>query len=1032
MEEENRRETWEESVSRVKSMMLGKYPELSEDIEWAYGLMSNRKVLGSQRALQYAGRPVLKKNARLFNCWSSYADRLRVFQESFFILLCGGGIGASVQKHHVEELPKFDKDGKKKKTKKTFVIPDSIEGWADSLGVLLSSYMNEPIFPDYYGYDVEFNTSLIRAKGSYLSSSTGKAPGPEPLLRTLEKVRSLLNLLTKNGLKKLRPIDVIDIKCHVSDAVLSGGVRRSSSAFIFSPDDEEVAKCKIGNWQQDNPQRARANISALLLRKETPFRQFEELMQNTKEFGDPGFVWADDKEELFNPCQIKSSKLLTPNGIRQLKDVNVGDKIWSSEGWTTVTKKWSTGVNDVYSYRTTANCFYGTKNHRVLDHGQKIEVKDAECIDVLRGVTTLIIQHDTQDIMDGLVVGDGTVHDYFSGNIKTLIKNLTIKKIVNSYSVHTTLKMAELPKTYDRQIPDRFIYGNRNKVCGFLKGLYSANGSICGNRVTLKTTSFKLLEQVQLMLSSVGIKSYYTTNKSKNVKFDNGTYRCKQSYDLNISTDREMFANQIGFIQKYKDEKLRKIINNTKNSKHLERYHQIVETEHISTEETFDITVDNKSHTYWTQGCNVSNCFEIGMYAKDEEGNSGWGACNLSSVNCGSLKDEEDLYERCRAASFIGTLQAGFTDFGYLGKVTENIVKKEALIGVSLIGVMENPELCLDTTIQKNGAKVVKETNKHYAKKIGINQASRTTCSQPAGTSALILSTSAGVHPHHSPRYIRRVQNNATEAPFLFFKEHNPHACEKSVWGSGGTDENILFPIEIPDGSKTKNQLSAIAMLEIVKDIQTNWVNGGKNKSICVKPFLSHNVSNTITVDGGEWDEVTKYIYKNRNFFSGISLISTSGCKDFPQAPNVAVFTSREIIREYGDAALWSSGLIELALHAFSDENCSLWKACDALLTENFGKDLSKGIFDNGIKHEDLLSATNQVKFITKAKKFADKYIDGDLQCLTYCLKDVYNWKLYNDLIADFKPVDYTQMREETDETKLLEETSCAGGACLI
>ena len=712
IESENRRETWKEAVDRVRNMMHTMYADknITEDIDWAYDMMYKKKVLGSQRALQFGGEPILKRHAKIYNCTASYCDRLRFFQECFWLLLCGSGTGFSVQKHHVSKLPSLSQEPKSEDGRK-YVIEDSIEGWADALGVLLSSYFVKPSeekFKDYKDEYIVFDYSNIRPKGSPLTSGVGKAPGFEPLQNGLEKIRALLDRCLSNGQKKLRPIDAYDIIMHSSDAVLSGGVRRSASLALFSADDEEMAKAKTGNWYIDNPQRARSNNSALLLKDTTTFEEFKALMESVKEFGEPGFIWSDSTEMVFNPC------------------------------------------------------------------------------------------------------------------------------------------------------------------------------------------------------------------------------------------------------------------------------------------------------------------VEISLWPVNEQnGKSGFQGCNLSTINCSSIVDENDFYERCKAAALIGTLQAGFTKLSYLGKDSEEIFEREALLGVSMTGIMEKHDLILTEKVLKTGAKIAVETNKEMAKKININQAARVTCLKPEGTSSSMLGTSSGIHPHHAKRYIRHVQANVLEAPYQHFKHYNPQACELSSWSANKTDEVIKFPIEVPDGAKLKNQLPAVEMLSIVKETQKNWVHSGKNRSLCTQDYLSHNVSNTITVKPDEWNDVTKYIYDNRKYFAGISLIPQSGDKDYPQAPFTTVYTSREIVKEYGDAALWCSGLIELGLNAFEN---NLWAACDYVTL-------------NQAKADD---SEQKLVFVTKMKNFAGKYFEGDIKRLTYCMKDVYNWKIYCDLYNSFKKVDYTQLLETEDNTAGIEEISCAGGACLI
>ena len=329
-----------------------------------------------------------------------------------------------------------------------------------------------------------------------------------------------------------------------------------------------------------------------------------------------------------------------------------------------------------------------------------------------------------------------------------------------------------------------------------------------------------------------------------------------------------------------------------------------------------------------------------------------------------------------------------------------------------MTGIMEQHELCLDPEIQKEGARVIKKTNKEFAAKIGINPAARTTCVKPEGTASCILGTSSGIHPHHAKRYIRRVQANKMENIYQHFRKTNERACEESVWSTNGTDDVISFCIEVPDGSKLKNKIGAIGLLEYVKSTQKNWVMGGRNESLCVQPFLQHNVSNTINVKPEEWEEVEKFIYKNRKFFCGVSLLPVSGDKDYPQAPFTTVYLPSEMVSHYGDGAVFVSGLIEVALNLWED---NLWAACDAIIG------LGDKIKGNGKKI-----------WQKRCQKFADKYMDGDVKRLTYCMKDVYNWKEWVDVKRSYKPVEYTTCIEEHDNTKPEQELACAGGMCEI
>lgn len=305
LESEGRYETWEESVSRVMDMHRDYYKavmseELAALIDEAEEAYKNKEVLGAQRALQFGGEQLLRHPTRLYNCASHHIDRPAAFNETMYMLLCGAGVGFSVQKHHVSGLPQVCK---RTKPAKTFVIEDSIEGWADSFAVLLSSYFEDnQTHPEYQGRRVYFDLNNIRPKGSFISGGF-KAPGPEPLRKSLDKVEHLLEGVVREENRKLTPIEVYDIIMHMADAVIAGGVRRSATIALFSIDDDEMINAKTGNWFIDNPQRARSNNSAVCVRDEITREQFDNIMESVKQFGEPGFVFTDNREFTFNPYE---------------------------------------------------------------------------------------------------------------------------------------------------------------------------------------------------------------------------------------------------------------------------------------------------------------------------------------------------------------------------------------------------------------------------------------------------------------------------------------------------------------------------------------------------------------------------------------------------------------------------------------------------------------------------------------------------------------------------------------------------------
>jgi len=549
----NRRETWEELVTRNKEMHQKKYPELKDDIEDTYKLVYAKKVLPSMRSLQFSGKPIEISPNRLYNCSYLPIDSIDSFNETMFLLLSGCGVGYSVQKHHVKQLPNIMKPFSKRERR--FVIGDSIEGWSDAVKVLIKSYMGSK-----RSSKVKFDYSDIRPKGARLVTSGGKAPGPQPLKECLIKIQGVLD--AKDDGENLAAIEVHDIVCYIADAVLAGGIRRAALISLFSAHDEEMISCKAGSWWEKNPQRGRANNSAVLMRHKITKDFFMDLWKRVElsGAGEPGIYLNNDKDWGTNPC----------------------------------------------------------------------------CEIALR--------------------------------------------------------------------PYQF--------------------------------------------------------------------------------------------------------------------------------------------------------------------------CNLCEVNVSDLADQDELNDRVKAAAFIGTLQAGYTDFHYLREVWKDTTEKDALIGVSMTGIASKKVLELD---MKKAADVVKRENTRVAKLIGINKAARTTCVKPAGTTSLVLGTSSGIHAWHNDYYIRRLRVGKNEAIYSYLKIHHPNLIEDEYFRPHDT-----AVIEIPQSSPKKSIVrteSAFDLLERVKKVSEEWVKPGHRKG-----SNTHNVSATISLKADEWDRAGAWMWENRECYNGLSVLPYNG-GTYTQAP---------------------------------------------------------------------------------------------------------------------------------------------------
>lgn len=846
------RETWPETVVRVVDGNLGfvdkKYIEKDER-EKLINLILNFGFVPAGRHLNATG---VKGRQFVHNCHTSAFDPNDAKLHYTFMfdqLMQGGGVGCNYSNRYtdtqkpvsstvdlhivcredhsnIDEFKDLLSTHISSKEAEVFNVEDSRDGWVDAISRLLH-YSFERTSPGSLIIDV----SAIRKRGDLLKTSGGRACGPGPLVKLLFNAAKILNSCYG---RKLSSLETMELDHAIADCVVAGGKRRSSRMSIKNwkdPDIFEFINCKKidgTHWTTNISIEVDDEFFAEYANGNKHARDvMRETVLAMRLNGEPGFwnislsrTGEKEPEKIFstNPCQPGRATVLTKDGVRTFNDIKAGSVIWSGKKWTTVVRKLHTGIKKVKKYITTAGYFLGTDEHRVMQEGERVEARKAERIDVAIGeVVEGVGEVDNQDVIDGLVIGDGTVHKA-SGNLVLLLigdndqdyfKSEIAEKIIEhrpgiknkSYEIDTTITSQELPRTYERRVPTRFKTGGRAKVCGFLRGLFSANGSVIdGSRVSLKTSSRLLAEDVQEMLSSVGILSYRTTNKKHTVVFENGDYECRESYDVNITSDRDRFIRHIGFIQKYKNDKL----NGTVRSNRGKKTFEIVEILDEGDDDVYDITVDADEHTYWTGGLLVSNCGEIALHA--------WEPCNLGHINLEyfATKPRSEVLEAFRLAA-RWLLRATFSDIPQ--KVQREVVDRNRRVGVGFFGFhawlafnsIKYSE-CYDNervkSLLSHGRKEVARELASYSSILSIPTPVKCTTIAPTGTTAMLPGTTTGSQALLFKRFKRLVNYSSNDPLLKVLKEEGYEVIKNK---DAQKTESVVYWCEDPLVTKLTN-----------------------------------------------------------------------------------------------------------------------------------------------------------------------------------------------------------------------------------
>ena len=842
----NRRESWEELVTRNKLMHIKKYPQLNEEIEEVYKFVYDKKVLPSMRSLQFGGKSISISPNRVYNCAYLPIDSIDSFNETMFLLLGGTGVGYSVQRHHIDSLPAVNQPYKKRV--KRFLIGDSIEGWADAIKVLMKSYMGEK-----RSSKIDFDYSDIRPKGSQLVTSGGKAPGPQPLKECIVKIKGLLD--SKDDGDRLTTLEAHDIICYIADAVLAGGIRRAALISLFSADDNDMISCKSGSWWEENPQRGRANNSAVLMRHKISKEFFMDLWKRVElsGAGEPGIYLNNDKDWGTNPCCFTGDTVVATadgrNGvtIAQLAEESKGEvsfPVYSAREKNT--NRIYVGDDHFFGYKTEiknavayhngfkptvevrlsdGSTFRCTDDHRLaLPTGEYVEAKDSVGLELEK---------------------------FFSFSNKNSKKSY---RHINSKS-----------NGYSRQYRMMWEFENGEYPSGMNIDHIdenSTNDSLSNLR--LITSEENKERHTKNMISNNPVKSmddrFVQLRNSRNSIITN-------SKRYNWDADRTAKA-----FEEWDKVNIEEYDSFKKEDKNVDLTEQVWVIDVVYTgekEDVYDLTVEDNENFYIltktdddnylnSSGVLVHNC-EIALRP--------FQFCNLCEVNASDLDSQEEYEARVKAAAFIGTLQAGYTDFHYLRDVWRETTEKDALIGVSMTGIGSGAVTKLDMT---KAAEVVKKENSRVAKAIGINAAARCTTVKPAGTTSLALGTSSGIHAWHNDYYIRRIRVGKNESMYNYLINNHPELVKDEYFRPHDTAV-IEIPQKSPKGAILRTE-SPFDLLERIKKVAMEWVVPGHRRG-----SNTHNVSATVSLKEDEWDKAGEWMWDNREHYNGLSVLPYDG-----------------------------------------------------------------------------------------------------------------------------------------------------------
>jgi hypothetical protein len=916
---QGRRENWAETVDRAYDFLVSNQPVPEEVKEEIYDAIYHQDVMPSMRSLWASGEFAAKDNTAIYNCSFLPIDNLKAFSELLYILMQGTGVGFSVEKRFIENLPTVSSLIENHSEDITILqVEDSTEGWADAIYYLLVSM--------FKGLEVDLDYSLIRPRGSVLKTKGGRASGADPLRVCVSFIKQALQ--NARG-RKLTTLECHDICCSLAEVVVVGGVRRSAMISFSDPDDALMRHAK--DWRtSDFPlKRYMSNNSAFFEEKPTREvfdREWEQLALSGS--GERGFSidnwwrYADRPKGATrsNPCVTGDTRVMTEHGLVQIKDFLGSPKRLvidsrfgtSKEGYTSEKGAFITGNREVFRLITKQGYEVKlTSDHKVMTPRGWVQaqyLKKGDSVHICNNGGMFGTEGNEQiGAVAGWYAGDGTIgrgspklyfyHEdrgltqYFKECIEAVVgKEVNVSSYEKSKrdSIGSSLLRDYLPTDDRTTVPEIVWRGTEECQRAYLSALFSADGCVIGDlkkgaSVRLHSTKIDHLKNVQQILLNFNICSKIYTGRMKegfrmmpDGKGGLKAYFCKESSELVISCQSLVtFSQKIGFIREDKQNALCSIIDSYKRSPNRDKFFaDFVSLEPLGVETVYDLT-EMTTHSFIANGIVVHNCHEIGLrYTLSNNpwtGEGGGGQfCNLSAVVVRKEDTVEELVNKVRIATWIGCIQSTFTHFPYLRPAWARVSREDRLIGVDITGQCDNIRLCSDRGVLELLNNVAVSVAKEASEALGITMPVAITCGKPSGNTSQMLDCSSGFHPRYSPYYYRHVRLSADDPLSALLRDQGvpifPEVGEENKPTSEVRTWVVRFPIKAPKDSVTRDQETSVQQMTRYLDIMQTWCK-----------VRGHNQSATIYVKDGDWGMVGDWVWEHFDEIVGLSFLPYDG-----------------------------------------------------------------------------------------------------------------------------------------------------------